>query len=140
MPLSAAQRARYARHLLLTEIGVPGQERLLGSAVEIPNATGAGAAAIVYLTAAGVGKLVVTDPGTVEAPDGFLYEETDVGRPRALAISDRVAAQNPDVVVVAAGEVTHRLEVGVASEPFAALELGAREAGRLVRRIARGAR
>ena len=100
MALTEAQIRRYARHVLLPEVGGTGQERLLAAAVGVDEAGGAGAAAVLYLAAAGVGTLVVTDPARVTEGDRWLYQRSDVGRPRLLALRDRVAALNPDVHVV----------------------------------------
>ncbi len=103
MSLRDDQIRRYARHVLLPDVGGVGQRRLLEGAVVVDALDGAAEAAVTYLAAAGVGTLVVRDTATVAAP-GFLFEAGDVGRPRLEAARARVAALNPDVRVVAAGE------------------------------------
>ena len=111
MPLDQEQFDRYARHVLLSDVGEAGQERLLGSTVEVrvgPDSA-AEVAAIVYLAAAGVGRIVLTglveDPVTEpEVRRGLPYGLADVGLPRIEAIRERVTAVNPDVCVVAADE------------------------------------
>jgi adenylyltransferase/sulfurtransferase len=96
------QIRRYARHVLLPDLGGVGQRRLLGGAVVLGSLAGAAEAAALYLAAAGVGTLVVRDRGVVDAP-GFLFEQADVGRARVDAARDRVAALNPDVTVADSG-------------------------------------
>lgn len=100
---------RYARHILLPDVGGIGQLRLLGAtvAVEVGACSHAEVAALAYLAAAGVGTLELTgDPaGTVTAADvrgGILYGRSDVGRSRLDALRERVTALNPDVRVVEA--------------------------------------
>ena len=82
------QKRRYLRHILL--FGAEGQERLLAAAVAVDQASGAGAAALWYLAAAGVGTLVVGDEGVVLPEDvGLIFEIADVGRSRREAASER---------------------------------------------------
>jgi molybdopterin-synthase adenylyltransferase len=106
MTLAEAQVRRYARHVLLPDVGGRGQERLLGAAIAVPVGPRAAAevAALIYLAAAGVGTLVVTgEPdGAVTAAEqsaGIAYGVTDVGRPRIEALRERVGAINPEVTV-----------------------------------------
>jgi ThiF family protein len=94
------QIRRYARHVLLPDVGGVGQKRLLDAEVVVSDAGAAGSVAIAYLAAAGVGTIVVADDRAVGAEDvGILYERADVGRPRGDAVRTRVAALNPDVRV-----------------------------------------
>jgi hypothetical protein len=100
------QVERYARHILLPDVGGVGQKRLLAAAVvvELGPDPAAESAALAYLAAAGVGRLllagdvaaVVTD---AEARVSILLGAGDVGRPRIDAITARIAALNPDVRV-----------------------------------------
>ena len=100
------------------------------------DAAGAGAAALLYLAAAGVGTLVVADARTVAPEDvGLLYEVTDVGRPRAAAVAERVAALNPDVRVVAEGDAAHRIAAMSATSDADALVRGAAAAGTIIRLV-----
>jgi adenylyltransferase/sulfurtransferase len=125
---------RYARHILLPDVGGTGQERLLAASVRVEDAGGAQAAALVYLAAAGVGTLVVVDRRQVTAEDRWLYERADAGRPRLDAVRERVAALNPDVRVVDAGPgVT--LACDGAGDVIDQLERGARAAARIIREI-----
>jgi len=97
------QIERYARHILLPDVGGIGQRRLFAGAVVVGDLGGAAEAAVAYLAAAGVGTLVVRARGVVEAP-GFLFEASDVGRPKLDAVRVRVAALNPDVSVAGEGD------------------------------------
>jgi molybdopterin-synthase adenylyltransferase len=132
--LNAEQIRRYARHILLPQVGGVGQERLLAASVRVDDAGGAAGAALVYLAAAGVGTIVVCDRGQVEPADVWLYERADVGRPRLAAVRERVGALNPDVRVASDGE-GRLLSVEPAADPIGQLELGARAAARLIEEI-----
>jgi molybdopterin/thiamine biosynthesis adenylyltransferase len=97
------QIRRYSRHVLLHDVGGIGQARWLAATVVIDRLDAAGQVAALYLAAAGVGTLVVRDAGVVDAP-GPLFLAADVGRARAEAGAERVAALNPDARVVARDE------------------------------------
>lgn len=98
------QVRRYARHILLPDVGGVGQQRLLAATARLGDLAGGGGAALVYLAAAGVGTLVVEDEALVGAEDvGVLFELADVGRPRREAARARVAALNPDASVAEHG-------------------------------------
>ena len=65
--MNDAQLLRYSRHILLNEIGIENQEKLLQSTVLVVGCGGLGAAALPYLASAGVGKLIIADPDTIDA-------------------------------------------------------------------------
>lgn len=91
---------RYARHLVLREVGGPGQQRLKAARVLIVGAGGLGAPAALYLAAAGVGRITLVDPDAVDLSNlqrQVLYIEADLGRPKALAAVSRLTALNPHV-------------------------------------------
>src|SRR3954463_4671725 len=93
---------RYARHLVLREVGGPGQQKLKSASALIVGAGGLGSPAALYLAAAGVGALFVCDPDEVDRSNlqrQVLYAEDDVGRPKAEAAADRLAALNPHIFV-----------------------------------------
>ncbi len=93
---------RYARHLVLRELGGPGQQKLKAASALIVGAGGLGSPAALYLAAAGVGTLILVDPDVVDRSNlqrQILYAEDDVGRPKAEAAADRLAALNPHVFV-----------------------------------------
>lgn len=102
MALSKDQIARYSRQLLLPELGVRGQERLLASSVLLVGAGGLGSPAALYLAAAGVGRLGIIDPEVV-APSNLhrqvLHDSGAVGRPKVHSARERLTALNPDVTV-----------------------------------------
>ena len=93
---------RYARHLVLREVGGPGQQKLKAARVLIVGAGGLGAPAALYLAAAGVGTLILVDPDTVDRSNlqrQVLYAESDIGRPKVDAAADRLHGLNPHVFV-----------------------------------------
>jgi adenylyltransferase/sulfurtransferase len=98
--LTDAQLDRYARHIVLKEIGGAGQARLLGTSVAVIGAGGIGAPAIQYLAAAGVGHLKVIEDDAVSLDNlqrQVLFGTADVGRPKAEVAGEAVARLNPDV-------------------------------------------
>ncbi len=102
MAFTDAEIERYARHLVLREVGGPGQQKLKGASVLIVGAGGLGSPAALYLAAAGVGALFIADPDVVDASNlqrQILYAEADVVRPKAEAAADRLAALNPHIFV-----------------------------------------
>jgi sulfur-carrier protein adenylyltransferase/sulfurtransferase len=102
-PLTAQQLRRYSRHLLLPEVGVAGQQRLLRGKVLLVGAGGLGAPAALYLAAAGVGQIGLVDFDQVEVSNlqrQILYVTADVGRPKLEAAASRLTSLNPDVNVV----------------------------------------
>jgi adenylyltransferase/sulfurtransferase len=104
MTLSDEQLERYARHIVLKEIGGAGQQRLLGAHVAIVGAGGIGCPAIAFLAAAGVGTIRVIDPDVVSLSNlqrQVLFGTADIGRPKAEVAQAAVARINPDVHLVA---------------------------------------
>ena len=102
MSLTDTQLDRYARHIILKEIGGAGQQRLLGATVALIGAGGIGSPAIEYLAAAGIGRLRVIDDDVVDLSNlqrQTLFGTADIGRPKAEVAARRVAAMNPDVTV-----------------------------------------
>jgi molybdopterin/thiamine biosynthesis adenylyltransferase len=98
---------RYARHLVLREIGGPGQQRLKPARVLIVGAGGLGAPAALYLAAAGVGTLGLIDPDRVALSNlqrQVLYATADIGRAKTDAAAQHLTALNPHVAVQAIPE------------------------------------
>jgi molybdopterin-synthase adenylyltransferase len=104
MSLTDAQLDRYARQLILKEIGGAGQAALLGAHVALVGAGGIGAPAIQYLAGAGVGTLTLIDDDVVALSNlqrQTLYGMADLGEPKAAAAAAAVARLNPEVRVIA---------------------------------------
>jgi len=101
------QLDRYARHIVLKEIGGEGQRRLLAATVAIVGAGGIGAPALLYLAAAGVGRLRVIDDDAVTLDNlqrQVLFGTPDVGRAKVAVAAEAVARLNPDVAFDGRGE------------------------------------
>jgi adenylyltransferase/sulfurtransferase len=102
MHFTDAQIDRYARHLVLPEIGEDGQHRLLDSSVLVVGAGGLGAPLLTYLAAAGVGRLGVVDDDRVDLSNlqrQVIHATEDVGRPKVESAAERLRALNPEVRV-----------------------------------------
>jgi len=115
MSLTDEQLERYARHIVLKEIGGAGQQKLLASTVALIGAGGIGSPAIQYLAAAGIGTLRVIDDDVVDLSNlqrQTLFGTADVGRPKAEIAAEKVAAMNPDVSVE---PVTVRIDADTAN-------------------------
>ncbi len=100
--LEPAQFDRYRRHLNLPEMGLEGQQKLLGSKVLLIGAGGLGSPLALYLAAAGVGRLGVVDDDVVDASNlqrQVLYRTGDIGRPKVEVAKEQIQALNPDVAV-----------------------------------------
>jgi len=97
-----AQLLRYSRHILLDELGVEGQERLLASHALLIGAGGLGSPVALYLGSAGVGRITVVDDDTVDETNlqrQIAHNLARVGRPKADSVREAIAAINPDVQV-----------------------------------------
>ncbi|MEP3889945.1 MAG: molybdopterin-synthase adenylyltransferase MoeB [Hellea sp.] len=91
---------RYARHLVLKEIGGAGQSALLASKVAIVGAGGLGGPAGLYLAAAGIGHITIIDDDVVEASNlqrQVQFVTTDIGMEKATVMADTLDDLNPDV-------------------------------------------
>jgi molybdopterin-synthase adenylyltransferase len=105
--LTDAQLDRYARHIVLKEIGGGGQRRLLGGRALVVGAGGLGSPAILYLAAAGVGTIGVLDDDAVALSNlqrQVLHTTADVGRAKTASAADAVARLNPDVTIIPLAE------------------------------------
>jgi sulfur-carrier protein adenylyltransferase/sulfurtransferase len=101
--LSPEQRNRYQRHLLLPEVGVEGQQRLLGARVLLLGAGGLGSPAALYLAAAGVGTLGIIDMDVVDESNlqrQILHNTDRIGERKVDSAKKTLTAINPDVDVV----------------------------------------
>lgn len=107
MTLSDEQLDRYARHIVLREIGGEGQKTLLAAHVLVIGAGGIGSPAVQYLAAAGIGRLSIVDDDKVELANlqrQVLFGTADVGAVKAEAAARRAEALNQDVRVRAIAE------------------------------------
>jgi adenylyltransferase/sulfurtransferase len=98
--LSSEELERYARHIVLREVGGPGQIALKEASVLVIGAGGLGAPALMYLAAAGVGELGVVDDDEVSLSNlqrQIIHHTPDIGRRKADAAAERVHALNPHV-------------------------------------------
>ena len=96
------QTERYYRQILLKEIGLDGQRRLMAAKVLVVGAGGLGSPAALYLAAAGVGQLGIVDFDVVDRTNlqrQILHTTGDIGRPKVQSAVERVTALNPDVEV-----------------------------------------
>ena len=96
------QLLRYARHLMLDEIGIEGQQRLLDAHALVIGAGGLGSPVVLYLATAGVGHITVVDHDTVDLTNlqrQIVHNQSRLGLPKAESARATVAAINPDVQV-----------------------------------------
>ncbi len=113
--LTAEQRARYARHLVMPEVGPAGQRRLLDARVLIVGAGGLGSPAALYLAAAGVGTIGLVDFDVVDLSNlqrQVIHSTERVGRPKVESARLAIEALNPGVRVVTHEEVLDAENVG----------------------------
>lgn len=104
MAFSSEELERYARHIVLHEIGGPGQQKLKSARVLVIGAGGLGSPAILYLAAAGVGMLGVVDDDVVSLSNlqrQVLHSTREVGEPKTDSAGRAVAGINPHVGLVA---------------------------------------
>lgn len=107
--LTGAEIERYARHIVLREIGGPGQRKLKAAKVFVVGAGGLGAPLLLYLAAAGVGEIHVADDDVVSLSNlqrQILFGEDDLGRPKVEAAQKALARLNPEIKLVG-----HKLRV-----------------------------
>lgn len=107
---------RYSRQILLEDIAIDGQQKLLASRVLIIGLGGLGSPAALYLTAAGVGTLVLADDDAVHLSNlqrQILFTMDDIARPKSQAAAQRLQQLNPDIDLIAlnqrlAGDLLHQ--------------------------------
>lgn len=109
MAFTNEQLERYSRHIILKEVGVKGQKKLLAAKVLIVGAGGLGAPAAMYLAAAGVGTIGIVDADVVDLSNlqrQIIHATADVGKPKVQSAAETMQAINPDVKVI-----THQMFV-----------------------------
>ncbi|MFP3040467.1 molybdopterin-synthase adenylyltransferase MoeB [Treponema primitia] len=103
MAFTDEQLERYSRHIILKEVGVKGQKKLMAGKVLIIGAGGLGAPAAMYLAAAGVGTIGIADADSVDLSNlqrQIIHSTPDVGKHKVISAKETMNAMNPDVEVV----------------------------------------
>src|SRR3982751_6567586 len=104
MELNSDELRRYARHIILPEIGLEGQKKIRAASVLCVGAGGLGSPIALYLAAAGIGKLGILDFDSVDLSNlqrQVLHGTADVGRPKIDSAREAVKSLNPHVEVAA---------------------------------------
>lgn len=107
------QLLRYSRHVLLDQIGIEGQEKIVRAHALVIGAGGLGSPAALYLASAGVGRISLADGDTVDLTNlqrQILHTQDRIGQPKALSGKAALARINPEVQVDA---ITERLRVNI---------------------------
>lgn len=105
--LTEEQIERYSRHILLQDVGLEGQEKILNAKILIIGAGGLGAPAALYLAAAGVGTIGIVDADNVDLSNlqrQVIHFTKDVGKPKVESAKEKMLAINPDIKVNAIKE------------------------------------
>jgi adenylyltransferase/sulfurtransferase len=103
MSISDAQLERYARHIILDEVGEEGQARLLASKVLVVGAGGLGAPVLLYLAAAGVGAITIVDDDAVDLTNlqrQIVHGMASIGAPKVESAARALAAINPELSIL----------------------------------------
>ena len=101
-PFSDTELNRYARHIVLREIGGPGQMAMKNARVLVVGAGGLGSPALLYLAAAGVGTIGIVDDDVVDNSNlqrQVIHRDADIGKPKVFSAQAAMLAQNPAIVV-----------------------------------------
>ncbi len=117
--LSDDELDRYARHLVLREVGGRGQALLKAAKVAVIGAGGLGSPCLLYLAAAGIGRITVIDDDTVALSNlqrQILFTTADAGRPKVAAAAEHLQALNPHVAVT---PIATRIDAGNGAELLA---------------------
>lgn len=96
------QLERYARHIVIKEVGRKGQQKLLDSKVLVIGAGGLGSPALMYLSASGVGNIGIVDSDCVDLSNlqrQIIHHDSDIGIPKVISAKNTINAMNPDIKV-----------------------------------------
>jgi len=108
------QLLRYSRQIMLPQIGIEGQQKLLNSRVLIIGLGGLGSSASMYLASAGVGKLVLVDFDTVDLSNlqrQIVHSTNDIGRPKVESARDSLLHLNPDLEISVINKQLHKRDL-----------------------------
>jgi adenylyltransferase/sulfurtransferase len=117
------QLLRYSRHILLPEIGVEGQARILASRALVVGAGGLGSPVALYLASAGVGAITLADADTVDLTNlqrQIMHTTASLGQPKAASGAAAIARLNPEVKAIA---LERRLEGSALDDAVAAVDV-----------------
>ncbi len=120
---SETELTRYARHIVLREIGGAGQRKLKEARVLVIGAGGLGSPALLYLAAAGVGTIGVIDDDEVDNSNlqrQVIHRDADIGRPKVQSAMNAMRAQNPNITV---HPYARRLTAEIAADLFAEYDI-----------------
>ena len=112
MKFSDLQIERYARHILLPEIGGAGQTKIMDGRVLVIGAGGLGSPVLLYLAAAGVGTIGIIDDDKIELSNlqrQIIHTTPRVGKPKVESARDTVKTINPDVNI---GQISGGIQTG----------------------------
>lgn len=102
MALNDEQLERYSRHIILKDVGIEGQEKIISGKVLIIGAGGLGAPAAMYLAAAGVGTIGIVDGDTVDASNlqrQIIHFTPDLNKPKVISAKEKMEKINPEVKI-----------------------------------------
>lgn len=100
--LTADERGRYARHLILPDVGIEGQQKLKDASVCVIGAGGLGSPALLYLAAAGIGRIGIVDDDLVDLTNlqrQIIHSNTAIGEAKAKSAARRISELNPEITV-----------------------------------------
>ncbi|MFH1283824.1 MAG: molybdopterin-synthase adenylyltransferase MoeB [bacterium] len=123
MNFTDEQLERYSRHIILKDIGIDGQKKIMDGKVLIIGAGGLGAPAALYLAAAGVGTIGLVDGDTVDLSNlqrQVIHFTPDVGKPKVVSAKEKIEQINPEINVVTHNErvSSHNIQAIIQSYDF----------------------
>lgn len=110
MDLNEEQISRYSRHIILKEIGLKGQEKLLQSQVLVIGAGGLGSPVLLYLASAGIGTIGIIDGDNVDITNlqrQIIHFTEDIDKPKVISAKEKINKLNPDVKVNIYNDIIH---------------------------------
>ncbi len=114
MEFNDAQLERYSRHIILKDVGIEGQEKIAGAKILVIGAGGLGSPALLYLAAAGVGRLGIADGDTLDLSNlqrQVIHFTGDVDKPKVLSAKEKIRKLNPDVEVTVYQEMLNAANI-----------------------------